>query len=82
VSQTDPAPSDLPELESLRYEQLVELLEDLTRQMASGWVGIEEATRLYEQAGLVHAAAVERLATVTARLRALGATGAGSDPRK
>ncbi len=68
-----PDPPDPPDLGSLRYEQLVELLEGLTRQMASGGVGIEEAARLYERAGVVHAAASERLASVTARLRAMGA---------
>ena len=62
-----------PDLGALPYEALVELLERLTRQMASGEVGIEEAARLYEQAGLVHAAAVERLETVSSRLEAMGA---------
>lgn len=60
-------------LGALSYEELVELLERLTQQMASGAVGIEEAARLYEQAGRVHAAAAKRLADVTARLEAMGA---------
>ncbi|MGH9127771.1 MAG: exodeoxyribonuclease VII small subunit [Acidimicrobiales bacterium] len=67
----------LPELGPLRYEQLVELLEDLTRRMASGEVGIEEAARLYEQAGAVHRAARERLAAVSARLEAFSAADLG-----
>lgn len=71
------AADGLPDLGSLRYEELVALLEDLTRQMASGDVGIEEAARLYEQAGSVHRAATERLASVTARLAAIAADEAG-----
>ncbi len=62
----------LPDLEELRFEQLVALLESLTRRIAAGEVGIEEATALYEQAGLVHAAAERRLAEVTATLERLG----------
>lgn len=73
-----PAAEGLPDLGSLSYEALVALLEDLTRQMASGDVGIEEAALLYEQAGLVHRAATERLANVTARLAAIAAEGAGA----
>lgn len=60
-----------PPLEALSFEQLVELLEDLTRRMASGEVGIEEAAELYGQAGAVHRAASERLARVQARLEGL-----------
>ncbi len=63
----------LPDLGSLKYEELVGLLEHLTRQMSSGQVGIEEAASLYEQAGLVHHAAAERLAGVTARLAVIAA---------
>jgi exodeoxyribonuclease VII small subunit len=59
------------ELDTLSYEQLVAELESLTRRMASGEIGIEEATDLYEQAGAVHAKAVERLDRVRARIEKL-----------
>lgn len=60
-------------LDSLRYEELVDLLEELTRQMASGEVGIEEAARLYERADVVHRQAVERLERVRERIAAIDA---------
>lgn len=64
--------SDPPErFESLTYEQLVEMLEDLTRRIASGEVGIEEASELYERAGEIHRLAAERLAQVRARIEKL-----------
>jgi exodeoxyribonuclease VII small subunit len=56
---------------SQSYEQLVERLENITRRMASGDIGIEEATDLYEEAGRLHAAASERLARIQARIEAL-----------
>lgn len=59
--------------ESLTYEQLVESLEELTRRMADGAIGIEEAVELYERAGRLHALAAERLARVQARIEGLGA---------
>jgi exodeoxyribonuclease VII small subunit len=64
--------------ESLTYEQLVESLEELTRRMADGALGIEEAVELYERAGKLHALAAERLARVQARIEGLGA--GGGDP--
>lgn len=70
----------LPNLDGLRFEQLVALLESLTRRIAAGEVGIEEATALYEQAGLVHAAAERRLAEVTATLERLGWSPTGQAP--
>ncbi|MGH9064352.1 MAG: exodeoxyribonuclease VII small subunit [Acidimicrobiales bacterium] len=66
-------------LEALTYEQLVATLEDLTRRMSEGEVGIEEVADLYEQAGAVHRAASERLARIQARLA--GLTGDGEAPR-
>ncbi|MGH9151332.1 MAG: exodeoxyribonuclease VII small subunit [Acidimicrobiales bacterium] len=57
--------------ESLTYEQLVEALEELTRRMADGAIGIEEAVELYERAGRLHALAAERLARVQARIEGL-----------
>ncbi len=63
----DGAPRD----DSLTYEQLVEALEELTRRMADGAIGIEEAVDLYERAGQLHAQAAERLARVQARIEGL-----------
>jgi exodeoxyribonuclease VII small subunit len=57
--------------QSLTYEQLVEALEELTRRMADGDIGIEEAVDLYERAGQLHAQAAERLARVQARIERL-----------
>ena len=69
----------VPGRESPTYEELVEALEDLTRRMADGAVGIEEAVELYEQAGRLHAQATERLAQVQARIDRL-AGGDGVPP--
>lgn len=63
--------------ESLTYEQLVEALEELTRRMADGAIGIEEVVELYERAGRLHALAAQRLARVRARIDALS----GDDER-
>lgn len=69
------------DLESMTYEQLVGELESLTRQMAAGDIGIEAAAELYEQAGVLHAAAAERLARVQERIDKLApATGGRPDP--
>jgi exodeoxyribonuclease VII small subunit len=59
------------DLDALSYEELVAELESLTRRMASGEIGIEAATELYEQAGAVHAKAAERLARVRERIEKL-----------
>ena len=58
-------------LESLTFEQVLAALEEVTNRMASGDLGIEAATDLYEQAELLHAAARERLAAVEARIARL-----------
>ena len=63
--------------QALSYEQLVEALEELTRRMADGAIGIEEAVELYERAGQLHARAAERLARVQARIEGLAADDAG-----
>ncbi len=63
--------TDTPDLAALTYEQLVEKLEDLTRRIASGEVGIEEASELYERAGVIHRLAAERLDQVRARIERL-----------
>jgi exodeoxyribonuclease VII small subunit len=63
--------TDTDDLAALSYEELVEMLEDLTRRIASGEVGIEEASELYERAGVIHRLAAERLAQVRARIERL-----------
>ena len=55
----------------MTFEQLLEELEAMTRRMAAGDIGIEEAAELYERAGALHGAAAERLARVQARIEAL-----------
>jgi exodeoxyribonuclease VII small subunit len=55
----------------MRFEQLVDTLDDLARRISSGEVGIEEAARLYEQARAVHAEASSRLEQVRARVEGL-----------
>ena len=59
------------DLDRLSYEQLLEQLESLTERMASGDIGIEEATELYERASALHAVAIERLERIEARIAAL-----------
>jgi exodeoxyribonuclease VII small subunit len=63
--------TDAEALNRLTYEELVEMLEDLTRRIASGEVGIEEASELYERAGAIHRLAAERLTHVRARIERL-----------
>lgn len=46
-------------------------LEQVTDRLASGELGIEAATELYERAELLHAQAAERLAAVQARVERL-----------
>jgi exodeoxyribonuclease VII small subunit len=57
--------------EELTYEQIVEKLEAVTAQLASGTAGIEAAADLFEQAQQLHAAASARLEQVRKRLDAL-----------
>ncbi len=59
------------DLGELTFEQLVERLEAITRQMAVGDIGIEAVADLYEQAGRLHAEAAERLERVRRRLEGL-----------
>jgi exodeoxyribonuclease VII small subunit len=56
------------DLDAMTYEELVAELESLTAQMAAGDIGIEAAAELYERAGVLHAAASERLAKVQERI--------------
>jgi exodeoxyribonuclease VII small subunit len=64
-------PSTSADLDSLTFEQLLDELESVTRQIESREIGIEAATDLYEQAGLLHAAATQRLARVEDRIRSI-----------
>jgi len=64
------------DLGALTFEQLLERLEEITRRMASGDIGIEAVTDLYEEAGRLHAEATERLEGVRLRLEA----GEGGEP--
>ena len=61
----------MSDLDSMTYEELIEALEALTEQMASGVIGIEEAADLYERATVLHRAATDRLAAVEARIARL-----------
>jgi exodeoxyribonuclease VII small subunit len=70
------------DLTTKTFEQLLDALEELTRRMASGGIGIEEAAALYEEAGALHAAAAERLERVQRRideLRPPGEVATGAD---
>ncbi len=64
--------------DSMSYEQLVDALEQLTKRMADGQIGIEEAAELYEQARHLEALARERLDRVQRRIDALAAEEGGS----
>jgi exodeoxyribonuclease VII small subunit len=77
----DPALVGAPgPLETLTFEQILSLLEDVTGRMASGDVGIEAATDLYEQAEVLHAAAQARLDAVEARINRLAPPSPGAGP--
>jgi exodeoxyribonuclease VII small subunit len=67
------------DLAAMTFEQLLDALEDLTRRMASGSIGIEEAAALYEEAGALHAAATERLERVPRRIDELRPPGEAAD---
>ncbi|HEY2427383.1 MAG TPA: exodeoxyribonuclease VII small subunit [Acidimicrobiales bacterium] len=59
------------ELGRLTFEQLIERLEQLTRRMADGDIGIEVVADLYEEAGRLHAEASDRLEQVRRRIQGL-----------
>jgi exodeoxyribonuclease VII small subunit len=65
--------------DELTFEQLLDELESMTRRMAAGDIGIEEAAALYERAGELHARASERLARVQERIERLAATNNDDD---
>ncbi len=60
------------DLGALTFEQLVERLEAITRQMAAGDIGIEAVADLYEEAGRLHQEATDRLERVKRRIEVLG----------
>jgi exodeoxyribonuclease VII small subunit len=65
-------PSNFPSnLDAMTFEELLDELEAVTRQIESREIGIEAATDLYERAGLLHAAAAQRLASVEDRIRSI-----------
>lgn len=68
------------DLSVLSFEELVEELERLTRQMAAGDIGIELVADLYEQAGRLHAEASQRLEQVRRRIERLASDGAVDPP--
>ncbi len=68
---TSSDPSASRSLAALSFEEILEELESVTRQIESREIGIETATDLYERAGLLHAAATDRLASVEARIKAI-----------
>lgn len=59
------------DLDSLSYEELIAELEGTIDRMASGELGIEEVTDLYERAGRLHAAAADRLSRIQERIQRL-----------
>jgi len=68
------------DLRTFTFEQLVEQLETITRQMAAGDIGIETVADLYEEAGRLHLEATRRLEGVRQRIETLGAPGADGRP--
>ncbi|HUS62694.1 MAG TPA: exodeoxyribonuclease VII small subunit [Acidimicrobiales bacterium] len=62
------------------FEQVVEELEAVVSRLASGAIGIEEATDLYEQAEGLHAEAAARLQVVQDRITRLADNAV--DPRE
>jgi exodeoxyribonuclease VII small subunit len=59
------------DLTALSFEELIASLEDITRRMAAGDIGIEAVADLYEQAGRLHAEASERIQRVRRRIEGL-----------
>jgi len=69
----DPGAGDGADTRS--FEELLAELEAVTDRLASGELGIEAATELYERAERLHALASARLAQVQARVERLSQTG-------
>lgn len=72
---SDPVEAIPADLSGLSFEQLIDQLEQMTRRMAAGDIGIEAVADLYEQAGRLHAEAVDRLERVRRRLGELSDPG-------
>jgi exodeoxyribonuclease VII small subunit len=62
------------------FEQLLAELEEVTDRLASGELGIEAATELYERAERLHALAADRLAQVQQRVDRLRGDAAPPPP--
>ena len=62
------------DVEEMSFEQLMEALESITEQLASGDLGIERAADLYEQAERLHTQARRRLEEVQSRIDRLHPT--------
>ncbi len=59
----------------LSFEELMEALEAITEQLASGDLGIERSADLYEEAERLHGLARQRLDQVQARISRLAGEG-------
>ena len=71
---TDAPVGALPPGEGRTFEELLADLEAVTDRLASGELGIEAATELYEHAQRLHALASARLAQVQDRISGIRAT--------
>jgi exodeoxyribonuclease VII small subunit len=88
VAAPDPTatsdPGAAPDDEAKPFEALLNELEALTDRLASGELGIEAATDLYERAEHLHVLATRRLAQVQERFdrrrNAVGGRGTGPAP--
>ena len=65
--------SDVIDLSTFTYEQLVERLEELTNEMSGSSVGIETVSSLYEEAECVKVEAELRIAKVREQVEKLTA---------
>ena len=68
------------DLAQLSFEDLLARLEELTRLISSGDIGIEQAADLYDQAGRIHAAAAARLDQVRSRIENIAPPASTSHP--
>jgi exodeoxyribonuclease VII small subunit len=66
---------DDEELAGYRFEDLMDLLEELSSRISDGRVGLEEATELFERARTVYRMAGERLDAVRRRIDSLDSSG-------
>jgi len=69
-----PSSNGLPnekQLQQMPYEELIANLEAITSKMASGEIGIEEATDLYATAKMIYKMASDRLESIRLRIEEL-----------